>query len=890
MLLPICFNMPAIKKPKILLWNAQGISNKSKQIQLEYFVQRERIDIILLVETFLKQQHAFQLKDFMVYRNDRLNQAHGGVAMAIRKTLQHKFCSPLHTNYIENIAIEIIINNSPTRIIAAYCPKQSTYFENDIQLLTSASNQFMIFGDFNAKHRSWNCSKNNKSGNQLYALQHTSNFLIYNSPEHTHHPHSGQTPSTIDIVLANVNFTFQLSTRAGQLFSDHEPVVCEIDENRQQIASKTFDYKKADWNKFRRLIDLKLRTFQLPESSTDIDNAFNDLTKTILEAQTHSIPIKSVKNRTHISHETKKLIQAKNTLKRQWQRTHTELEKRRLKSEVNRLQKQINVLIDVDVKLYWDKQLRAITKGNKKLWSLAKQYRGKFDSNIDKIKINGAQSFDDLDKANCLAKIFEESHKITANFKHENDTKVRNAVHAFNSFAFLQYETPTITTTEVNLIIKSLKPFKSAGPDTIQNILLKNLSQTTVLWLSNVLNRCIQIGHWPKSFKTAKIIPIFKAGKSPTDPRNYRPISLLNALGKLLEKIVYQKLVDFVEEKQLLPQCQFGFRRGHSTIHQAMRIKQFICNNKSQRKSTGVVLLDIEKAFDSIWHDGLMFKLINMKLPIYLLRLIQSFIHNRQFAVHINSCISSSINIPAGLAQGTCISPILYSLFIADMPTDIKVSTALYADDTALYATAKQSNTIIKALNNSLIMHQLYFNKWKIKINTNKTQAILFPFDNKRKRNPSTDLKNGTHVIELLKSVKYLGVTFDRKLTFGEHISNAIEKTNKCFRAIYPLLAPTSHLSYDNKTLIYKAVIRPILTYGTQIWSSAAYAHLKKFTTMQNKVLKLIFNLHRRTPTSFLEKITRICNINTFIEQANIKFSENCRNSDFNLIREIDLM
>lgn len=285
--------MHANKIPRILLWNAQSITNKTKQTQLEYFVMKNKIDIILLVETFLKPEHIFQIDNFIVYRNDRLNRAHGGVAIAIRNSLKHKHCSPIDTQSIENIAIEILIGNTPTNIVVAYCPKHFTQFENDIQMLTSTANQFMIFGDFNAKHQAWNCVKNNKSGNQLYALQQTNNFMIYNSTEHTHFPHSGQTPSTIDILLANVTFEFQLSSYAGCLFSDHNPVICDIDEFMQQSIKKKYDYKKADWSQYRRLIESKIETIAQPESASEIDIAIDSFTKLILDSQSLCIPIKS---------------------------------------------------------------------------------------------------------------------------------------------------------------------------------------------------------------------------------------------------------------------------------------------------------------------------------------------------------------------------------------------------------------------------------------------------------------------------------------------------------------------------------------------------------------------------------------------------------------------
>lgn len=207
----------------------------------------------------------------------------------------------------------------------------------------------------------------------------------------------------------------------------------------------------------------------------------------------------------------------------------------------------------------------------------------------------------------------------------------------------------------------------------------------------------------------------------------------------------------------------------------------------------------------------------------------------------------------------------------------------------AIYTSAKQSNTIIHRLNDSLQSLQNYFTKWRIKINPAKTQAIIFPFNNRRKRIPSATLRSEQNVIQLSNSINYLGIIFDSKLTFKEHIVNATNKTNKCFRALYPLLSRKSHLSVANKSLIYTAVIRPILAYGSPIWSSAAPTHIRRPNTLQNKIIKTIFKLPQRTPTRLLHHITNIQPFDHFTRSANTKFIQCCSMSDYELIREIEM-
>lgn len=877
--------MHALKQFKIMFWNAQGITNACKRIHIENFIISNNIDIVLLAETFLKPTQDFKLQNYVVYRNDRLQQARGGVAIILRKSLSHKLRAPINTKGIENLSIDINIDNSPTCISVAYSPKYTKHFSSDVQAIYGQSNQYLIFGDFNARHSSWNCVTNNQAGFVLNNLQQNHPFMVFNTAEHTHFPHSGQTPSTIDLLLTNTSTAFDLSTHQNHMSSDHAPIIFHAQAVLVEQQTKIYDYHKADWMKYRHFINTNIGLMPNITSPADIDLQIERFSKLLLRARRTSIPEKTFRGGFALSQQIRQIIQHKNSIKRRWQRA-SGLLKSSLKSELNSLQKYINKAVVKEHNEYWSTQLRGLSKGNKKLWQLTKRFKGKLDSNVDKITVGNLQSIDDADRADSLADVFEKAHSLTSSYLHENDIKVRNTINAFRSFSNLSTSAPKITLQEIEEIIATFRPFKAPGPDSIQNVMLKQLPRSAIIRLCEIFNECLATGYWPINFKLAKVIPILKAGKSPRDVNNYRPISLLNSTGKILERAIYNRLNVIVDQKNLLPNYQFGFRKGHSTIHQALRIKQFIINQRNCNRSTGMLLLDIEKAFDSIWHDGLIFKLIKMKLPSYMLKMIDSFIRRRKFSVHVNHSKSKEIHIPAGLAQGTCISPVLYALFVADMPPQSHDNQiALYADDTAIYTSAKQSNTIIRRLNEAFGSLRQYFHKWKVKINSTKTQAIIFPFNNSRRRAPSIVLKNDNHVVELSKSVKYLGVIFDHKLNFAEHISCTVDKANRCFRAIYPLIAAKSHLSTQNKNLIFRALIRPVMAYGSPIWSSAAATHIKKLVVFQKKILKTIYKLPRRTTSSILENLSEIPHFDKYITNYNLKFKNNSAASNFELIR-----
>lgn len=249
--------MPANKPMKIIFWNAQSINNTTKQSLIEPFLASNNVDILLLAETFLKPKNRFEMKNFTVHRHDRLNQGHGGVAIAIRSSIKHKLISSLNTQHIESLAIEIEVNQKPLRIIVAYNPRASTQFKSDLQKLTSTDDEYMIFGDFNAHHTAWNCKNTNTSGKTLFELQQNSQFVIFNTDEHTHYPHSGQTPSTIDLLLSNSSINFNLATHHDHFMSDHAPIICTTNTNIHHTQQQFFDYARANWNRYRRIIDEK---------------------------------------------------------------------------------------------------------------------------------------------------------------------------------------------------------------------------------------------------------------------------------------------------------------------------------------------------------------------------------------------------------------------------------------------------------------------------------------------------------------------------------------------------------------------------------------------------------------------------------------------------------
>lgn len=252
----------------------------------------------------------------------------------------------------------------------------------------------------------------------------------------------------------------------------------------------------------------------------------------------------------------------------------------------------------------------------------------------------------------------------------------------------------------------------------------------------------------------------------------------------------------------------------------------------------------------------------------------------------VNNNESSLKHIPAGLPQGSILSPILYSIYTSDFNPPSEIEVAYYADDTALISSSKLTKALMKKMENSLVACNKYFRKWKIKINQEKTQTIIFPWNKSPKRIQSRPLSFSGSPLQVQNEVKYLGVILDKKLTFREHISLSCEKALKSIRALWSLLNKRSKLTHRNKDLLYKCVIRPILTYASPIWYKAAKTHLRRLQVIQNKCLKIINGKHWRYPTTLLHEETGYEPINAFIAQLNEKYFRKLADSSYEILRE----
>ena len=333
-----------------------------------------------------------------------------------------------------------------------------------------------------------------------------------------------------------------------------------------------------------------------------------------------------------------------------------------------------------------------------------------------------------------------------------------------------------------------------------------------------IFESAIKSSHFPDSWKKGNIIPVHKK-ESKNLIKNYRPISLLPIFGKIFEKVIFNNLFAYFQENKFLSDNQSGFRSGDSCTSQLIAITHEIYKAFDGNPSleTRGVFLDMSKAFDKVWHDGLLYKLKNYGVEGDFYNILKNYLQNRKQKVVLNGQYSSWLDINAGVPQGSVLGPLLFLIYINDLPENLVSVSKLFADDTSIFSTVSDINKSSEDLNQDLSTVNNWAFQWKMAFNPDPNkQATEVIFSRKRKpvNHPTLLYFNDTPVTTA-PFQKHLGLYLDEKLTFGHHLNEKISKANKGIGLIKRLYAYLPRQSLLN---IYKSFIRPHLDYGDVIY------------------------------------------------------------------------
>lgn len=867
----------------------------------------EEIDIVCLSETHLtKNMTMKQLTNYHMIRQDRPTHL-GGLITLIRKGIKFSETYKGQTALLEYIAITIQNEDEKIDLLNTYLPggAERRHIINNLKddltiLLNNNDNATFLMGDLNAKHSQWNNNKQNAAGKIIYDYSQSNDLSIYFPPDNTYCPMTDKkSPSTLDIIIANDIISCSNPFVKAILNSDHLPVFFRIysknSKSDTNISSKK-NLHKANWAMYRKSLDsslTKLTPLLTHQRLTEnqIDETILEIITAVKSAEDISIPTETFKNGVFMTRELREAIRQRNYFRRRWIRHHRPEDNDNYKT----VSKSIKRLTAMAINDKYNKIIDKCRPGDNTIYKIIKARNRRtmpplYDNSFT------TRLYDDKEKCMTLAGHFKNMH---INSLEKNDMIFTTGIASTVTKRIddmTPSNTPTLTSKEIHDIVKGLKTGKAAGDDQITVPLIRNFSYLGYELMTKIYNDCLKNGHYPLIWKTARTIPVHKSGKDPNDRTSYRPIAILPIFSKIFDKVINTKLTEFNEEFKIIPDNQFGFRRKHSTSHGLLYLFKKAQTNLVQKKSTGILTFDIEKAFDRVWHSGLLYKMTKHKYPDYLIKIIASFLKNRQFKVCIGQAESDIMQTDWGVPQGSAISPTLYNIFTSDIPTtftddtrlQIPVHIGLYADDTILFTSSRLCNDIEKRLQLASKTINRYFAKWKIKINNDKT-TLTFLTKRKSKQLPTTNLNINNTDLPWTYELKYLGLTFDKKLTLRTHILKTLTKADTIIRLLYPYINRNSLINTKMKIHLFRTYIRPVLTYAAPILVQAAATNQKLLATKQNNVLRMALNIswESHTPNTQLEEMTKIPNLINFMNTISAKFYNNCTTSENQIVQSL---
>ena len=449
------------------------------------------------------------------------------------------------------------------------------------------------------------------------------------------------------------------------------------------------------------------------------------------------------------------------------------------------------------------------------------------------LNANGVLVTDDNCKANILNDFFVSQSKLVV-------TSTPPELEPTGTF----HISSIITQPEdIYKILSQLDTSKACGPDGIGNKLLKEAAVPLAQPLSELFNFILSIGIFPEVWKTAQVTALYKKG-DPTECNNYRPISLLPCLSKVFEKVLFDGIFTFLKAHQLLNPRQSGFIPGDSTVNQLISVCHNISCHLDKGEEMVGVFLDLTKAFDRVWHAGLLKKLEQIGIRGLLFQIIKSYLTNRKQFVVVNGCKSVSKELYAGVPQGSVLGPLLFLVYINDISKDMSNSPFLYADDTSLFCPILNGDidSTVQCINSDLEKIELWCKKWLVSISETKTVAMLFS----RNRHPSNiqSLRLGNHDIGFVPSHKHLGMVFTSNFSWSFHIENQVTKCNKLIGMLRRFKYRWSRKALET---CYLSFIRPVIEYCDIIYDNCSKGDSNKMDSMQLEAARLVLGAKRGT-------------------------------------------
>ena len=831
----------------LLQWNIRGLRANWEDLQI--LLQNSPV-VVSLQETLLTSDSA-NLNNYNTINKFSSVNGGRGVSLSIRKDILFK---PIVLDTaLEAVAAQISLAKSIT-VCSLYLSPSAVVSKHALeQLIAQLPKPFVILGDLNAHSTLWGGDHPNPQGRIVEDLCSQHDLVVLNDGSPTFCSSSSGSMSAIDLSICDPSIFLDLewSVSDDTSGSDHFPITVTYETSFQEHPVDSWKFRQADWERYAALVESRA---SLISPGNDVD-FISVLSSIIINTANETIPVSKHKVATSrkawFDRECENLHQQRKAAQRRVFRQPTldnVLKHKQLRAKCRYLFKNKR-------RASWRHFCSSINfkTSPKKVWKIIRKLKGKSSSSSVKCLKEGDKVVTDkVEVANLLAASFQENSSTSHYSASFQKIKHQRESHSIN-FKSDNKELYNNSFSMDELKDALLKSNSSApGPDNIHYNLMTHLPHTVLNILLKAYNDIWLGGPFPPSWREATIVPIPKPGKDHSSPNNYRPIALTSCMCKTMERMVYDRLLWHLELSNSLAFTQCGFRKHHSTTDHLVRFETFIRNSLLSSGHAVAILFDLEKAYDTTWKYGIMSDLHDLGLRGHLPNFIEKFLSDRTFRVRVGSTFSDHHEQDMGVPQGSILSPLLFNIKINNIVRSVNqgVDNSLFVDDFMICARGTALARVERQLQLCVNAVQAWVGENGFKFSVTKTECIHFT----RKRGRITDpliTLNGS-AIQAVKVVKFLGVTFDQKLSFIPHIK--ILKTN-CLKALNILkIISSSDWGADKNTMLhlYRSLIRSKLDYGSIVYGSARQSYLRALDPVAHQGLRIALGAFRTSPVESL--------------------------------------
>ena len=826
----------------ILHINSRSLFHKVPVLEVLCGSTRNFFSILLITETWLTEDTAplIILPGYtFVYRN-RINGRGGGVAIFIRDDLHFRMRYDLcvANPVFDWLAIEMINQEGKKNIILnIYRPPDSdvdVFVEYLNVFLTSMNHKTGIYigGDFNINlldhgHLKTNFEKTLLEHNLLPTITRPTRMTRHSATLIDNIFTNKYSNNVNGILLEDLSDHFPIFTMSQSKLKLHKTSTCTRNLKPKNVLSLILGLEQIDWS--------------IILSCNDTEEAFKMFQGHLTEVLNSTCPYHTVDRKLRrqewITEEILKSSKIKHKL-------YVKTLKHPTTKNLEKYKKFRNIFTSIKreaEKSYYNTLFQQAKNDIKKTWTIIRKALNKSrPDSIERIFHNGQLIEDKLLLSNIFNEYFTSIGANTANtipFTSTNNYK-DYLVKPISESMFLE----EITETEIVKIVNSFKNSRSTAIDDLSNSLLRSVINSISSPLCHIFNLSFKKGIFPEPLKVSKVIPIFKKGdKESLD--NYRPISLLSPISKLLEKLMFNRITSFFNKHHIIHSNQFGFKANSSTDLALINLTQQILQQMNNKHLTVGVFIDLSKAFDTINHDILLDKISHYGIRGTAHLWFVNYLKDRSQLVSLGDIKSALRGISIGVPQGSILGPLLFNIFVNDIfETSKLLTTILYADDTNLFHFGDSVEEVTSVMNTELVKFSQWFSANRLKINIGKTNYIIFGPKIKLNALPPSCIEYDGISLPRVRSTKFLGITITESLSWTDHINDVGKKMSK---SVGLLSRFRNRLNHDIICHLYYSLIYPHITYCNLIWGNSPMSSMRTLSVIQNCFVRMLYGLGR---------------------------------------------